>query len=109
MDKKEALKDGTAQHQKKYAQMEDAYNARWEEIVNFGRWVTAEESRLAGWYHLVTTIGPEPKPIHMGMTLHSLCVMKGPLRIYKLFVRAHGGKYDEDLNVKHNNTTTLQK
>ena len=54
------------------------------------------------------TIGPEPKPIRTGMTLH-LCVTKGPLRTYKLFVRVYGGKSDEDLNTKHNNTATLQK
>ena len=34
---------------------------------------------------------------------------KGPLRAYKLFVRAYGGKPDEDLNTKHNNTAALQK
>ena len=43
------------------------------------------------------------------MTLHSLCVTKGPLRTYKLFVRAYGGKTDEDLDTKHQNTATLQK
>ena len=89
--------------------MEDAYNKRWQSIVNFGRWVTADESRLAGWYHSIMTIGPEPKPIRTGMTLHSLCVTHGPLRTYKLFVRAYGGRTDEDLDVKHQNTATLQK
>ena len=78
MDKKEVPKDGAAQHQKKHAQLEDAYNARWQEIVNFRRWVTADESRLTGWYHSVMTIGPELKPIHTGLTLHSLCVTKVP-------------------------------
>ena len=48
MDKKEGLKDNTAQHRKKHGQLEDAYNKMWEEIVNFGRWVTADERRLAG-------------------------------------------------------------
>ena len=55
------------------------------------------------------TIGPEPKPIRTGLTLHSLCVMKGPLSTYKLFVRAYGVKSDEDLNTNHNNTATFQK
>ena len=110
MDKKEGLKDGTAQHQKKHGQLEDGYNARWQGIVKFRRWVTADECRLAGWYHLLMTIGPEPKPICMGLTLHSLCVTHGPLlRTYKLFVRAYRGKTDEDLEVKHNNTANLQK
>ena len=60
------------------------------------------------------TIGPEVKTICTGLTLHSLCVTQGPLRTYKLFVRAYRGraykgKSDEDLDVKHNNTATLQK
>ena len=90
MDKKEVPKEGTAQHREKDAQLEDAYNKRWQEIGNFGWWVTVDESRLAGWYPLVTAIGPEPKPIRTGLTLHSLCVTKGPLRTHKLFVRAYG-------------------
>ena len=44
MDKKEVPNDGTAQHHKKHAQLEDAYNLRWQDIINFGRWVTANES-----------------------------------------------------------------
>ena len=56
MDKKEVLKDCTAQHRKKHAQLEGAYNKRWQEIVNFERWVTSDESRLAGWYPSVMTI-----------------------------------------------------
>mmetsp|Transcript_2847 Transcript_2847/g.5763 ORF Transcript_2847/g.5763 Transcript_2847/m.5763 type:complete len:366 (+) Transcript_2847:358-1455(+) len=106
---KEGPKDGTAQHQKKHGQLEDAYNKRWQSIVNFGRWVTGDKSRLAGWYHSVMKIEPEPKPIRTGMTLHSLCVTHGPLRTYKLFVRAYGGRSDEDLDTKHQNTATLQK
>ena len=46
---KEAQKDGTAQHQKKHAQLEDTYNARWQAAcVIFGHWVTADESRFTG-------------------------------------------------------------
>mmetsp|Transcript_14103 Transcript_14103/g.29816 ORF Transcript_14103/g.29816 Transcript_14103/m.29816 type:complete len:284 (-) Transcript_14103:390-1241(-) len=43
------------------------------------------------------------------MILHSLCITNGPLRTYKLFVRAYGGRSDENLDIKHNNTATLQK
>ena len=43
------------------------------------------------------------------MNIYSLCVTKGPLRTYKLFVRVNRGKTDEDLNTKHNNTAILQK
>jgi hypothetical protein len=36
---------------------------RWQAIVNPGRWITTDESRVAGWYHSVMTFGPDPKPI----------------------------------------------
>jgi hypothetical protein len=42
-----------------------------------GKWVTVDESRVAGWYHSCITIGPEPKPIRTGATIHSLCVTHG--------------------------------
>ena len=71
--------------------------------------MTADKIRFAGWYHSVMTNGLEPKPICTDLTLHSLCLIHGPLRIYKLFVRAYRGKTDEDLEVKHHNTATLQK
>ena len=41
--------------------------------------------------------------------MHSICVTKGPLATYKLFVRVYGGKYDGDLNNKHPNTVGLLK
>jgi hypothetical protein len=78
--------------------LEDAYNRRWQEMVKLGKWVTADESRCAGWYPSPSIIGPEPKPIRTGATLHTLCVTKGPLRTYKLYVRMYGGKTDNDLN-----------
>ena len=71
--------------------------------------MTADESRVAGWYKSAMTIGPEPKPIRTGATIHSLCVTHGPLRAYKHFVRVYGGKSDGDLETKHQNTATLQK
>ena len=51
----------------------------------------------------------DPKPIRTGATVHSLCVTKGPLRTYKLFVRVYGGKHDGELNNHHPNTATLLK
>ena len=89
--------------------LEDAYNERWQSMVTFGKWLTADESRVAGWYHLPMTVGLEPKPIQTGATMHSLCVTKGRLRTYKLFVRVYGGRADTDLNRRHNNTETLLK
>ena len=41
--------------------------------------------------------------------MHSICVTKGPLATYKLFVRVYGGKYDGDLNKRHPNTVGLLK
>ena len=101
--------ENTALHRRKFSMVEDAYNRRWQAMVNFGKWITADESRVAGWYKSVMTIGPDPKPIRTGATLHSLCVTKGPLQTYKLFVRVYGGKHDGDMNTRHPNTATLLK
>ena len=78
-------------------------------MVKFGRWTTADKSQIDGWYRLPMTVGPEPKPIRTGCTLHSLCVTYGDLATYKLFVRAYGGKTDGDLDHINDNTATTQK
>ena len=82
---------------------------RWQAIVNFGKWITTDESRVAGWYHSVMTCGPEPKPIRTGATLHTVCVTDGPLSTYKLFARTYGGKTDEDMNKRNEHTVTKLK
>ena len=82
---------------------------RWQAIVHFGKWITADESQVAGWYHSCMTIGPDPKPIRTGATLHTLCITKGRLRSYKLFARAYGGKEDQDLDVRNPHTETKLK
>ncbi len=41
----------TARHRKKLSNVEDAICKRWKEYVNFGMWVTFNESRVAGWYN----------------------------------------------------------
>ena len=64
---------------------------------------------MAGWYHSPMTIGPEPKPIRTGATLHSLCITFGILASYKLHVRAYGGASDEDLGNRCIHTGTVQK
>ena len=73
-------------------------HATAQECVKFGKWITADESQLAGWYHSQITIGPDPKPIHTGETLHSLAVMQGKLllQFYKLYARTYDGKHDND-------------
>ena len=96
-------------HRRKFEHIEDAFNKRWKAIVNFGRWITADESRVAGWYKSGITIGPEPKPIRTGATIHSMCVTFGALATYKLHCRVYGGKHDEGLNHVGNNTATMQK
>ena len=35
-------------HRRKYEHIEDGFNQRWKECVNFGRWITADERRVAG-------------------------------------------------------------
>ena len=60
-------------------------------------WVTFDESRVARWYNSAMTIGPEPKPIRSGATIHSLCVSKGNLAGYKLHARTYGGASDKSL------------
>ncbi|KAL7527968.1 hypothetical protein ACHAXR_007787 [Thalassiosira sp. AJA248-18] len=96
-------------HRRKYEHIEDGFNRRWKECVNFGRWITADESRVAGWYKSGITIGPEPKPIRTGATIHSICVTHGNLRTYKLHCWVYGGKHDEGLNHVHHNTAITQK
>ncbi|KAL7525437.1 hypothetical protein ACHAXR_001005, partial [Thalassiosira sp. AJA248-18] len=96
-------------HRRKYEHIEDGFNQRWKECVNFGRWIMADESRVAGWYKSGITIGPEPKPIRTGATIHSICVTHGNLRTYKLHCRVYGGKHDEGLNHVHHNTANTQK
>ena len=99
-----------AAHRKKHGLLEDACTKRWQAIVDFGKWIAADESRVAGWYHSSTmTIGPEPKPIRTGATLHTLCITEGPLRSYKLFARAYGGKEDQDMDVHNPHTETKLK
>ena len=68
---------------------------------------TTDGSRVAGWYHIVMTIGPEPKPIQAGATFYTVCIIKGPLHTYKLFARVYGGKGDEDINVHTMNMLQL--
>ena len=84
-------------HRRKFEHIEDGFNKRWKEVVRFGRWLTADESRVAGWYKSGVTIGPEPKPIRTGATIHSICVTLGILASFKLHCRVYGGKSDEGL------------
>jgi hypothetical protein len=96
-------------HRRKYEHIEDGYNRRWKEVVSYGRWLTADESRVAGWYRSGITIGQEPKPIRTGATIHSMCVTHGELRTFKVHCRVYGGKHDEGLKHRHANTATTQK
>ena len=109
MDPKVEHDGSTAAHRTKFSMVEDGWNSRWQEIVNFGKWLTMDESRVAGWYKSMMTCGPEPKPIRTGATLHTLCVTHGPLATFKLHARVYGGAKDDDLDGIHTHTTNLQK
>ena len=90
----------TAAHWLKHGFLEDAYNKRWQAIVNFGKWIAVDESLVAGWYHSAMTIGPEPKPIKTDTTLHMLCITEGCL------LDPYGGTDDQDMDV-HNPQSTI--
>ena len=55
------------------------------------------------------TIGPEPRPIRTGATLHTLAVTYGMLAGYKLHARTFGGRSDGDLGMRHKNCETIHK
>ena len=82
---KVVVNDTTAAHQSKFGIIEDGFTSQWQEIINFGRWLTADESQVAGWYKSQITYGPGPKLIYNGVTLHTLYVTHSPLSTYKLF------------------------
>ena len=108
-DVKIELPTDVAHHRRKFAIVEDAFNARWKAAVIFGRWLMMDESRTPGWYNGPITQGPEPKPIRTGATMHTVCVTDGPLATYKLHAWKFGGKTDEDLQSRHINVATTQK
>ena len=74
-----------------------------------GKALTHDKSRIAGWYKSAMTIGPEPRPIRTGATLHTLAVTYGMLAGYKLHVRTFGGRSDGNLGMRHKNCETIQK
>jgi hypothetical protein len=43
-DDKVVADEGTVPHRLKHGRLEDRYNKRWQAIVNFGRWITTDES-----------------------------------------------------------------
>ena len=88
---------------------EEGFNIQWKECVEFGKWLTFDESRVAGWYHSPIMQGPDPEPIWTGATIHSLCITLGDLASYKVHIRVFGGKKDGDLGKTNDNTVTIQK
>jgi len=87
----------TAKHRTKFAIVEDAHNVRWKVVIKHGADSTYDETRCSGAYPGPIVIGPEPKPIRTGATIHSMCVTKGPLKSYMLHIRVYGGKTDSDI------------
>jgi hypothetical protein len=108
-DSKKCSPEGTAKHCQKFSVFEDGFNRQWKECTIFGRWLTFDESRVAGWYHSPITQGPDPKHIHTGVTIHSLAITHGDLALYKVHIRVFGGASDEDLDKTNKNTVTTQK
>ena len=51
----------------------------------------------------------EPKPIYTGATLHTLCITKGHLAIFKLYAWVYCGTKDDDLDGIHDSISNLQK
>ena len=43
-DTKVVVDDTTAAHQLKFGIVEDKFNSQWQAVINFGRWLTADES-----------------------------------------------------------------
>jgi hypothetical protein len=80
-DEKKCSLEGTAHHRRKFSMFEDGFNRRWKECVIFGRWLTFDKSRVAGWYHSPITQGPDLKPIRTGATIHSLAITHGDLAL----------------------------
>ncbi len=78
-DSKKCSPEGTAKHRQKFSMYmyEDGFNRQWKECLIFGRWLTFDESHVAGWYHIPITQGPDPKPIRTGATIHSLAITQG--------------------------------
>ena len=101
--------DGTAHHRRKFSMFKDGFNTRWKECVEFGKWLTFDESRVAGWYHSPITQEPDPMPIRTGATIHSLAITHGNLASYKVHIQVFGGKTDGDLGKENDNTVTIQK
>jgi hypothetical protein len=46
---------------------------------------------------------------HSGITMHTLCVIDGPLAMYKLYAQTSGGKTDTDIESCHINVPITQK
>ena len=88
----------TAKHRVQVGMVKDVFNKRLKELVTYGLHITFDKSRVDGWYKSSITIGPEPKPIRTGATLHSVYVTFEPLSTYKLHVCGCGGREDEEVN-----------
>jgi hypothetical protein len=75
--------------------------------VIFGWWLTTDKSRTPGWYKGTIMQRPEPKLACTGMTVHTVCIMGGPLAAYKLHcVHIWGQDIAGSLILTHNVATT---
>ena len=83
--------------------VEDAFNKRWKELVTYGLHIIFDESSVACWVKSSITMGPDPKPVRTGATIHLICITFRPLSTYKLHVCAYGGREDKEMNKKTKN------
>jgi hypothetical protein len=98
---KGSIFEGNMLPQKMYPQKWRQYLRHNRNPVNPGKWITTDESQVAGWYHSVMTIGPEPNQFELELLFILSVFTHGPLSTYKLFARTYGGKGDEDINRHH--------
>lgn len=68
-DKKLKPLPEVSHHRHKFKHIDDRYNYRWEKCLDFGKWVTTDESHVDGCYKFSITVGPEPKPKRTGATM----------------------------------------
>jgi hypothetical protein len=101
--------ENTAHQRQKFFVFKDGFNRQWKECLILRRWLTFDESRVAGWYHSSITQGPDPKPICTSATIHSLAIMHRNLALYKVHIWVFGGATDKDLGKQNKNTVTTQK
>ena len=69
---KQVESPATVSHRVTFRMVKDSFNKRRKELLTYVLHITFDRSRVAGWDTSSITIGPEPKSIRTGATLHSM-------------------------------------